>query len=208
MSKGPSIHYSLPEWWKKINWNTDKFLQKGSSTHRRTDDPKSKLNQSWMLIFCSLPCLVLVAQLPLVQHWVCWYQQVAPATTSWHDTLGYTVPPSPALPSSPGCSQTVESSLFNVTEFSGSPKLIHRAPHIYKFRVCSLAGGTSVSISITKLPKWVCLMGFGGVLSLVIWPNREADLLLTSQGSCQRSTGVLVGTAVFWRRTCPCMPSA
>ena len=28
----------------------------------------------------------------------------------------------------------------------------------------------------------------------MIWPNREADLLLTSQGSCQRSTGVLVGT--------------
>ena len=51
----------------------------------------------------------------------------------------------------------------------------------------------------------------------VIWANHEADLLLTSQGSCQRSTGVLVGTPVtgrrcqkelpfFWRRIHACLP--
>lgn len=88
-------------------------------------------------------------------------------------------------------------------------------PHAQNIRVW-MFWGKSVSRFVAKVPNWVFLMFFRG-WDPAIWANREADLLLTSQGSCQRSTGVLVGTPVtgrrcqkelpfFWRRIHACLP--
>lgn len=130
--------------------------------------------------------------------------------------------PSPAFRSSPGWSLTLETSLyFNVSEWLvDHPNWffadnVSNQPTRPKHQGLVFLGEECFKI-YSQTTKLGMFDGFWG--GPVIWANREADLLLTSQGSCQRSTGVLVGTPVtgrrcqkevpFFLKTYPCMPSA